>query len=259
MCGFRLQPEGCVKRSDEFSAATAFRLKAEATAGSAARGTSHSTLHVARDRTLHRRTWHVARGTYRHANSPVHPRRKCGASWKCNRTICLGWKARRCGNAPGRRDFTLIPATAACHGAFGAEPPAAAQYDDTTTRRHDALRNNWGHGRNTQHRCEFRNLRQPCDETMSLLSTALPRCRRAGRPAGVAGVRVERIGSGQSEAHEAVCDPFNSHSCRRAKRGAASGQNPSSDQHVVSSCRRVVAASVPIASAAFVTGGCPAK
>ena len=59
MCGFRLQPEGCVKRSDEFSAATAFRLKAEATAGSAARGTSHSTLRVARVRTLHRRTWHV--------------------------------------------------------------------------------------------------------------------------------------------------------------------------------------------------------
>ena len=69
-------------------------------------------------------------------------------------------------------------------------------------------------------------LRPARDETVRLLSTALPRWRRAGRQAGVAGVRVERIASGQSD-KPAVCDSLDSHSCHRAKRGAASGQNPS--------------------------------
>ena len=37
------------------------------------------------------------------------------------------------------------------------------------------------HGWNTQHRCENKSLRLPRDETMGLLSTALPRCRRRQR------------------------------------------------------------------------------
>ena len=52
-----------------------------------------------------------------------------------------------------------------------------------------------------------------------------PRWRRAGRQAGVAGVSIERIANGLSD-ERAVCDPLDTHSCHRAKRGAASGQEP---------------------------------
>ena len=85
-------------------------------------------------------------------------------------------------------------------------------------------RRSGGHGRNTQHRCEYRSLRQPCDETMWLLSTALPPL-AARRPfgcssAGVAGVRVRWNHKPHWFVAAAACRPAGGTRARSAAAGA---------------------------------------
>ena len=172
---------------------------------------------------------------------------------------------------------------AACHSAFGAKPPAAARHDDATTRRapqgraYGQTRRITKATKSTKARPRKR-LGQVLGAS-SQLPASLSACTKtingspplaARRPwqAGVAGVRVGRITSGHSD-EPAVCNSLDSHSCHRAKRGAASGQKSVEVTHkaflvalralgvsllnVVSSRRRrVVAASVPKASAASV-------
>ncbi len=166
--------------------------------------------------------------------------------------------------------MSLGRTTAACHGASGG---ATRRHE---RRRHDAPPNDgpYGQARSSRRRTKATSLDGPPgasswpSSNQRRVSAAyyqrLPLAvgAPAGRPACRSESRVDHKPPGRKDA---ACDPLDSHPCYRAKRGAASGQESIEVTHQVfswlfvffvflreTSCRRVVTASVPRASAAFV-------
>ena len=172
--------------------------------------------------------------------------------------------------------------TAACHGASGG---ATRRHDETTTRRFPPMTGPTGkheagtkrHEGNQPRRTAGGKFVGPSSKQSRIspatLSTALPRCRRAGRQAGVAGVRIE---SSQAAGRRgAACDstrlslllPRGARRRQRTgtrrsdSRGFLRGSSCSScffvrRRVVVSSCRDGVSST---ASAAFLDKRLPAE